>query len=591
VNTAIVSTCSSGSSVVASKRKYAVRGAGGEFGAREASAMATTLDQQTTTVGDDQRIRREVGPIGLLFFAVGSIIGSGWLFGALNAAELAGPAAVFSWLIGLIMFVLIGLTYAELGTMFPHTGGVARFPHYSHGSFASFSVGWITWLAAASVAPIEVEAAVQYATNYLPWLETLKGGVPVLTLAGYGVSAALMALFVLINFFGVRWFARINTAVVWWKLFIIVLVVVVFLVVSFHGAHFSLPAAGGFMPYGVHGIFSAVATAGIAFAFFGFRQGVEMAGESRNPGRNVPLTVVGSVVLTGIIYIALQIAFIGATPTSAITAGGWKSVGHNFTSGTSVLAQFGPLAAIATVLGIGWLAVLLYIDAVVSPAGTGLVYTGVTARLSYAMGRNRNAPAGLANVTSRGVPWVSLFLAFIVGLIFFLPFPGWQKLVGFVTSSTVLSFGAGPVVLLAMRRQLPGHDRPFRLGAAWVIAFLAMWSSNLIVYWTGWEIDWKLFVAILIGFVLLGVHELVGRGNTPPVDFRHGWWVLPWFAGLAIISYLGSFPSPDAGNLGIIDFNWGLVATFLLSALVVWLGYRCRLPVERVEAELANRVD
>lgn len=313
-----------------------------------------------------------------------------------------------------------------------------------------------------------------------------------------------------------------------------------------------------------------------------------MAGETRNPGRNVPLTVIGSVVITGIIYIALQAAFIGAAPTKAITAEGWAKVGDNFTSGTSVLAQFGPLAAIATVLGLGWLAVLLYVDAVISPADTGLIYTGVTARLSYAMGRNRNAPPALAKVNKRGVPWVSLILAFIVGMIFFLPFPGWQKLVGFVTSSTVLSFGAGPIVLLAMRSQVPDHRRPFRLRGVWVIAFLAMWSSNLVVYWTGWETDWKLFVAILLGFVLMGINQLVGRRYTPALDFKHGWWVLPWFAGLALISFLGSFPekSEGAGNLGLLSFNLGLACTFVLSFIVVWLGYRFRLSSEHVKTEL-----
>jgi amino acid transporter len=542
------------------------------------------------TVGDDSRIRRDMGGVGLLFMAVGSIIGSGWLFGAQKAAQLAGPAAIISWAIGAVMFVLIGLTYAELGTMFPHTGGVARFPHYSHGSFASFMVGWITWLAAASVAPIEVEAAVQYATNYLPWLMHTEGDTPVLSAGGYGVSAALMALFVLINFFGVRWFARVNTTIVWWKLFIIVLVVVVFLVTAFHGAHFNLAAVGGFAPYGTHGIFSAVATAGIAFAFFGFRQGVELAGETKNPGRNVPLTVVGSVVLCGVIYIALQIAFIGAVPTGAITKGGWANIGDNFTSASGEAGVFGPLAAIASVLGIGWLAVLLYIDAVVSPADTGLIYTGVTARLSYAMGRNRNAPQSLSKINQAGVPWVSLILAFIVGLIFFLPFPGWQKLVSFVTSSTVLSFGAGPVVMLAMRKQLPLRARPFKLAGGWVIAFLAMWASNLIVYWSGWDTDWKLFAAIVLGLILLGINQAVGRGKTPPLDFKHGWWVLVWFVGLAIISYLGSYPEPSegAGNVGLIGFNVGLAATFVLSVIVVWLGYTFRLPAQRVEQEISR---
>jgi amino acid transporter len=533
--------------------------------------------------GDHQKMRRDIGTIGLLFTGIGSVIGSGWLFGALNAAEIAGPASILSWVLGGVMIVFIGLCYAEIGVMFPHSGGVVRFPHYSFGSFASFTTGWITWLAAASVAPIEVEAALQYATNYLPWLThlTAADGTPVLTLPGYGVATGLMLVFCVINMFGVRWFARVNTAIVWWKLAIIVVVVVVFLVVAFDGTH--LTAAGGFAPYGSHGVFSAIATGGIAFSYFGFRQGVELAGETRNPQRNIPLTLIGSVLICGTIYVLLQLAFLGAVPTSSLI-GGWSGVGTHFAGDTHVLAQFGPLAAIAGGLGVTWLAVLLYIDAFISPADTGLIYTTVTSRLSYAMGRNGNAASALAKVTDRGVPWVSIILAFVVGLIFFLPFPGWQKLVGFITSATVLSFGSGPLVLLAMRKQLPHRERRFRLRGGAVIPFLAFWSSNLIVYWSGWDTDWKLFVAIMLGFVLFGVHELANQGQTARLDFRSGVWVLPWLAGLAIISYIGSFPAPSkaAGNLGVIDFNWGFLATALLSAFVIWLAQRYRLPADRV---------
>ena len=252
-----------------------------------------------------------------------------------------------------------------------------------------------------------------------------------------------------------------------------------------------------------------------------------------------------------------------------------------------MLAQFGPLAAIAGVLGASWLAVLLYIDAVVSPADTGLIYTTVTARLSYAMGRNGNAPPALATVNARGVPWISIALAFVVGLIFFLPFPGWQQLVGFVTSATVLSFGSGPLVLVALRKQLPDRRRRFRVRGGLVVPFLAFWSSNLIVYWSGWDTNWKLFVAVLLGFVLFGMHELFARHDTPSVQFRHGAWVLPWLGGLCLISWLGSFPelSEGAGNLGVIDFNLGFVATGLLAALVMWLAQRYRLPAGTV-AEL-----
>jgi len=544
------------------------------------------------TAADDRRLRRDIGIVGLLFTAVGSIIGSGWLFGALTASQIAGPASVVAWAIGGVMIILIGLCYAELGTMFPVSGGVVRFPHYSFGSFASYTLGWITWLAVASTTSIEVEAALQYATNYLPWLQQLRDGVPVLTAAGFGVAAALLALFSLVNVIGIRWFARVNNALVWWKLVIITVVIVAFFVTAFHGGNFHNATTGGFMPYGWSGVFSSIATAGIVFSYLGFRQGVELAGETHNPQRNVPIAIIGAVLITGVLYVALQLAFIGALPGGALRAG-WSHVGTSFTGRLSnVAATYGPLAALASVMGLTWLAVLLYVDAFISPADTGLIYTTVTARISYAMGRNGNAPRALARVSARGVPWVSVILTFVVGLIFFLPFPGWQKLVGFVTSATVLSFGSGPLALVSLRRQLPRQQRPFRLPAARTIAYLAFLSSNLIVYWSGWDTDWKLFVAVLIGYLVLVLHEARNREATPPLEFRSGAWVVVWLAGLALISWVGSYPAVarHAGNLGVLGFGWAIAVLATFSALVLWLAVGLRLPTERVEAHLGEPV-
>ncbi|HEX5418508.1 MAG TPA: APC family permease [Gammaproteobacteria bacterium] len=541
---------------------------------------------------DDSRLRRDIGIVGLLFTAVGSIIGSGWLFGALRASEIAGPAAIVSWCIGGVMILLIGLCYAELGTMFPVSGGVVRFPQFAFGSFASYTFGWITWIAAASTTSIEVLAALQYATNYLPWLQRLEGGVPVLTAAGFGVAMGLLALFSLINVIGIRWFARLNNALVWWKLAIIVLVIVVFLHTVFRGANFHTTAAGGFMPFGWSGVFSAIATAGIVFSYLGFRQGVELAGETKHPQRNVPIAIIGSVLITGAIYVALQVAFIGALPGQAL-ANGWANIGTSFTAGINdIAATYGPLAALAAVMGLSWLAVLLYVDAFISPADTGLIYATVTARISYAMGRNGNTFNTLAKVNERGVPWVSVILTFIVGVIFLLPFPGWQKLVGFVTSATVLSFGSGPVALLAMRRQLPRQSRPFRLPAAHLLAYLGFLSSNLIVYWSGWDTDWKLYVAVLIGYAVLAVHELRNRAVTPALEFRSGAWVLAWLAGLALISWLGSYPNPaaGAGNIGVLGFGWAILVIAVFSALIMWLAAQWRLSTEKVEAHLLEPV-
>ncbi len=530
---------------------------------------------------EDRHLRRHVGIVGLLFASVGSIIGSGWLFGALNASVEAGPAAILSWALGGFLILLIALVYAELGTMFPLSGGVVRYPHMSFGSFASYTTAWITWVAVATTAPIEVEAALQYGTKYAAFTRehTVDGeSVHTLTALGYGSAVVLMAVFVVVNYFGIRWFARINNVLVWWKLGMIALVIVAFLATAFHGGNFT---DHGFKPNGVHGIFTAVATSGIVFSYLGFRQGIELAGETDNPRRNVPLAVIGSVLITGLLYVGLQIAFIGALdPSTLDKSGGWSSL--------SFENDFGPLAALASLLGLGWLAVLLYIDAIVSPGDTGLIYTTITARISYAAAKNGNAPEALARTTNRGVPLVSLVVAFVIGLIVFLPFPSWQQLVGFITSATVLSFASGPLVMVALRKQVPDEERPFRLPGGHVIPLLAFFGSNLIIYWSGWDIVWKLMVSVLLGFALLGVFTLTGKVNAPKLDFPSGAsWLLPWLGGLTFLSYIGNFPEdPRKGNLGWLNFESSVAIIFVFSVAIYLIAHAVRLSPEEAQENI-----
>jgi len=80
-------------------------------------------------------LRRDIGLVGLLWASGGSIIGSGWLYGAKNAVVVAGPAAIVSWTIGAVAIVLLALVHAELGGLFPVAGGTARYPHYAFGGW------------------------------------------------------------------------------------------------------------------------------------------------------------------------------------------------------------------------------------------------------------------------------------------------------------------------------------------------------------------------------------------------------------------------------------------------------------------------
>ena len=107
-------------------------------------------------------------------------------------------------------------------------------------------------------------------------------------------------------------------------------------------------------------------------------------------------------------------------------------------------------------------------------------------------------------------------VTFIVACFLFFPFPSWAKMVGFITSGTVISFGSGPVTVAALRRQLPNQERPFRLPGGDILPFLGFLAANLIVFWTGLDTNWKLFLAMVLGYVVLGLHYAVQRPQQDP---------------------------------------------------------------------------
>jgi amino acid transporter len=518
-------------------------------------------------------LRREVGLIGLMFASLGSIIGSGWLFGALYASQLAGPAALVSWGLGAVFVLLLALVHAELGGAYPVAGGSARFPHYAYGSVIGFAIGWIAWVGAVTTAPIEVEAALQYFTHYVSWLTTTSGGETVLTAQGYGVAAALMLLFTIVNILGVRKLAQSNNLIMLWKVAIPVIAIVALMATAFHGSNFH--AAGGFNPYGWHGIFQAISTGGVIFAYLGFEQAIQLGGESSNPGRNIPLAVISAMIVGVIVYVMLQVAFLGALEPKNLTHG-WDKLAFT--------GLVGPFAGLATTLGLGWLAVTLYIDAAISPGGTGLLYTGTSARLSYALGREGFVPPVFSWLSDRGVPFFSIVWSFAVGMILFLPFPGWQKLVGFIVSATVMAYALAPLALGALRRQDPGRERPFRLPVADIAAPLGFVVANLIIYWSGWTVDWRLFVAIGIGFLIFGAYQIFGHDErTPKLDWRSAVWFWPYIGGMALISWLGQYH-----GRGTIPFWWdiGIVAAFSVAIYVLALAVR--LSPERTQEYIGD---
>lgn len=516
-------------------------------------------------------MKRDIGLVGLTFIAVSGVLGSGWLFAPLLTSQIAGPAAMISWFLGAVAMLLLALAFAEISAMFPVAGGIARIPQFSHGRLLAMFMGWSAWAGYCTAAPIEVEAALRYASEYLPWVYGDERGT--LSNEGLAFAAVLLAVFTIINFFGVQWFARVNTTMTWFKLIIPVIFVVAILSSQFELANFT--EHGGFAPYGISGIFAAVASGGVAFAFLGFRHAIDMAGETRKPQRNIPLALILSLVICFIVYAGIQLAFIGALGPDSL-ADGWN--GLRFTS------ELGPLGALASAVGVLWLVSLLNASAVISPLGGGLVSVGSNGRLAMAMAQNGVFPDIFERLNRFGVPFAALVLNYIIALIMLISIP-FAEVVALNGAAIVLSLVMGPVAVLSLRSLTPNTPRPFRLPLATLIAPLGFTIATLLVFWSGWETTWRLLALLGVGMVLFALRlAVIGRENLHP---RGVLWLPPYLTGIGVLSYFGSF----AGGRALIPAPYDSLGAAAVALLTFYAALACRLKSTQFGGFLEDELD
>ncbi|MEM7021965.1 MAG: APC family permease [Pseudomonadota bacterium] len=518
------------------------------------------------------RLKRNIGLVGLTFIAVGGMLGSGWLFAPMLVSQQAGPAAILSWLVGGTMMLLIALTFAEVSSLLPIAGGIARIPHFSHGNVVSMALGFTAWIGYSTNAPIATMVLLQYVAVTFDWVYV--GDVDQLRLspAGFAAAAVIMLVMVLINVVGVRFFAACNTGLTWFKLLVPLIVGGTILAADFDFAN--LTAQGGFAPFGVQGILAGVSTGGVIFAFIGFRHAIDLAGEARNPQVTVPLALGLSVVVCIAVYSVVQIAFLGALDAEDL-ANGWDqlTLPHNL----------GPLAAVASALGLVWLGATIYGGAIIGPFGDALVSTGSNARLTLALSRNGFLFPFFDFLSENGVPLRALVLNYALGIAFLL-LMSFSDLVTLNISTIVLSLTVGPVAVATLRKQLIGHVRGFTLPFVEIAAPAAFACSVLILYWAGWKTMGHLAMALVLGCALFGLRAITDRQLFRDLELVHAGWLFCLLPGVWLISYLGNF----GGGLGILPFGWDLLACTALALGVFALAVRWRLPAEKANRRVAH---
>jgi amino acid transporter len=506
------------------------------------------LEVPVTTTRQDDLLKRRMGLWSLVATGLGSVIGSGWLFSSLYAAQTAGPASILAWLIGGVLMLLIALVFAELGMVKPESGGVVRYPLYSNGTLAASIVGWCMWVTYVANPPTEAAGVVQYASAYLPGVFA-KGQ---LTWLGVLLAVVLMAVFVVINYFGVRLFARTNNVVTAVKVLIPTTTVVMLIASGFQGGNFS---AHGVAPYGWGAALGTIATAGMVFAYTGFRNIVELSGEAVNPRRTIPQSLIITIGATIVLYVGLEVAFLGAVP-GKLLGHGWHGV--NLDS---------PFAQLAMMLNITWLYWVLIADSMLSPSGAAIVFTGANARNVFGLAKNGFFPAWSAKVHDRwGIPTRALLLNFVVGVVFLLPLPSWHKIIGITGTLLSFTFAIGSVTLLAFRRV--GITGPrLRLPGMQVFAPAAFAVASLVIFWVPWGTLLKTVPIIAISLVLFVVNY--ARRHESVAELKGGAWLVFYLVVMFVLALLGPY-----GGLGVLPEPWGSIVVAVVAVAMYFWGVR-----------------
>jgi amino acid transporter len=277
------------------------------------------------------------------------------------------------------------------------------------------------------------------------------------------------------------------------------------------------------------------------------------------------------------LYSLLQVALIAGVKPEDVAKDWTQPLGQD-------PSDYGAWYTLALAVGATWLAVVLIIDAVISPAGTGIVYLGTTARLSYALGEERELPSALARTNKRGVPVISILLASAVGLIGFGPFKSWSQLVGAVTGATAVMYALAPIALASLQKSDGDRPRTYRVPFPKITLPTAFVSANLILYWGTFETNIKVMSAMVIGLAIFAIGA--SRANTGSLQMvRAGIWVPVWLGGILVIGKFGRYGSAVTNTLP----NWVDVLVVIVFSLVIFhWAVSLRLGRDDAKAEVAK---
>ncbi len=455
----------------------------------------------------------------LVLISTGGMFGAGWLFSPYYGFQTAGVGVLVSWVISGLLSLIIGLSFIEIQGTLPIIGGIPRFVGITHNRNLAFVFMALSWLSYVVFLPLEAQSAIQYLGFW--WHPLVHQGNRGVELSGIGLSLAVIIILGLtwFNTFFVTNVAKLNSIISMGKLLIPIIVVVT--LISLFGKWENVVANYHAIPVSLEAILLAITSSGLAFAFTGFQNGLVLAGYAKNYKRAVPYSVFAPIIFGGTIYFCLSLTFVACLPASKHLAD------------TAVA----PLLGLVAIFSAHFLFTILFIDAISAPLGTANVFTAVTGRVLYGLGRDFFPNSFLTRLNRYSAPQIALWISAIFGICFLLPFPTWKELVNFLSSIMVFSYLAGPIALMLLRRALPEEDRLFRVKYSNLVGYAGFACCSLLVYWSG--LDNLLYLALAL-ILISTCYGIFVRGSSLPVAFAGSWYLMVYMLLMALVSYLRS---------------------------------------------------
>jgi basic amino acid/polyamine antiporter, APA family len=448
--------------------------------------------------GHGEGLTKTLGPFSLIGLGIGCIIGAGiFVLTGKAAANYAGPAISLSFILSGIACAFVGLCYAELAAMIPASGSAYTYAYATVGEIFAWIIGWDLILeygmGAATVAVGWSGYFVSLLGSFgihipLQWAEATDEAVKLAD--GTAVTAivnlpAVLIVLVLTGLlmFGTKESTRVNNIMVAFKLFVVGVVIVVgaFYVDRANWTPFIPENTGTFGSFGWSGILRGSSV--VFFAYIGFDAVSTAAQEAQLPQRDMPIGILGSLIICTILYVLMALVMTGMVPYQK-------------------LGVADPVAVAIDATGIGWLSVLVKFAALAGLTTVIFVLLFGQARILFSIAQDRLLPAFFSNVHPRfRTPFASQALIGVVVALIAASFP--IGLLGeMVSIGTLFAFLLVCIAVIHLRRSSPKAQRPFRTpGVPW-LPVLGVGFSLLLMLGLPLDTWLRLLAWLVIGLVI-----------------------------------------------------------------------------------------